>query len=61
MVYKGVIAAAILRASARLGGTITEPDLTTYSSEWVTPISGTYRGRTVYELPPNGERRCWRC
>jgi gamma-glutamyltranspeptidase/glutathione hydrolase len=52
-VYKGAIAAAILRASTRLGGTMTEPDLAVFSSEWLTPISATYRGWTVYELPPN--------
>ena len=26
-----------------------------YSAEWVEPISTTYRGWKVYELPPNGQ------
>jgi gamma-glutamyltranspeptidase/glutathione hydrolase len=29
--------------------------LSAYSAEWVEPISTTYRGWTVYELPPNGQ------
>lgn len=28
-------------------------DLARFQAEWVEPISGTYRGKTVYELPPN--------
>ena len=30
-------------------------DLADYSSEWVEPISTTYHGWTVYEIPPNGQ------
>jgi gamma-glutamyltranspeptidase/glutathione hydrolase len=30
-------------------------DLADFSPEWVEPISTTYRGWTVYELPPNGQ------
>src|SRR6266853_4502985 len=53
--YKGDIAAAILKTSHRLGGTLTQADLAAFSSEWVTPISTDYRGWRVYELPPNGQ------
>jgi gamma-glutamyltranspeptidase / glutathione hydrolase len=53
--YKGAIARAIVALSARLGGTMTPEDLAGYSSEWVEPISTTYNGWTVYELPPNGQ------
>jgi gamma-glutamyltranspeptidase / glutathione hydrolase len=53
--YKGDIAAAILKTSHRLGGTLTQADLAAFSSEWVTPISTEYRGWRVYELPPNGQ------
>jgi len=43
-----------LRAvSKELGGTMTAADLKEYQPEWVEPISTTYRGWTVYELPPN--------
>ena len=30
-------------------------DLAEYDAEWVAPLSTTYRGWTVYELPPNGQ------
>src|SRR5580692_2425690 len=53
--YKGEIAAKILEASKRHGGTMTTQDLAEYSSEWVEPISTTYRDWTVYEMPPNGQ------
>ena len=53
--YKGEIAAAILKTSHNLGGTMTAEDLASYSAEWVQPISIDYRGWRVYELPPNGQ------
>ena len=34
---------------------MTAADLLEYSSEWVDPISTTYRDWTVYQLPPNGQ------
>lgn len=52
--YKGPIAEAILQISKEQGGTFTAADLADYQPEWVTPISSTYRGWTVTELPPNG-------
>jgi gamma-glutamyltranspeptidase/glutathione hydrolase len=52
--YKGAIADAIVQTSRRLGGTMRAPDLAAFTSEWVEPISTTYHGWTVYELPPNG-------
>jgi gamma-glutamyltranspeptidase / glutathione hydrolase len=53
--YKGEIAAAILKTSKQHGGFLSAADLQEYSSEWVEPISATYRGWTVSELPPNGQ------
>lgn len=53
--YQGELAAAILKTSQRLGGTMTAEDLLSYSSEWVQPLSIDYRGWRVYELPPNGQ------
>jgi gamma-glutamyltranspeptidase/glutathione hydrolase len=51
--YKGEISSRILDSMKRHGGTMTAEDLAEYSSEWVEPISTTYRDWTVYELPPN--------
>jgi gamma-glutamyltranspeptidase/glutathione hydrolase len=53
--YKGDIAQAILKTSARLGGTMSAGDLAEFQSEWVQPVSTGYRGWTVYELPPNSQ------
>jgi gamma-glutamyltranspeptidase/glutathione hydrolase len=51
--YKGEIAKRILALSARHGGALAAQDFADYSSEWTEPISTTYRGWTVYEMPPN--------
>lgn len=52
--YRGATAEAILRLSGENGGTFTAADLADFQPEWVEPISTTYRGWTVYEMPPNG-------
>ena len=51
--YRGKITERLLALSQREGGVFTAKDFADYSSEWVEPISTTYRGWTVYELPPN--------
>jgi len=51
--YEGKTAEAILAISREKGGTMTAADLTEFEPEWVDPISTTYRGWTVYELPPS--------
>ncbi len=51
--YEGKTADAILAISREKGGTMTAADLREYQPEWVEPISTTYRGWTVSELPPN--------
>lgn len=51
--YEGKTATAILATSREKGGTMTAADLKEFQPEWVDPISTTYRGWTVYELPPN--------
>jgi gamma-glutamyltranspeptidase / glutathione hydrolase len=53
--YRGPIAQRIVSCSAQHGGALTAEDLEAYDAEWVTPLSTTYRGWTVYELPPNGQ------
>jgi len=52
--YRGSIAAAFLKTSDRLAGVMTAADLADFRPQWVEPISTTYRGWEVYELPPNG-------
>jgi gamma-glutamyltranspeptidase/glutathione hydrolase len=53
--YKGPVGTKILAGMKALNGTMTAEDLAEYSSEWVDPISTTYRDWTVYEIPPNGQ------
>ena len=53
--YKGEIARAILATSHEFAGTMAADDLAQFTPEWVDPVSTTYRGWTVYELPPNGQ------
>jgi gamma-glutamyltranspeptidase/glutathione hydrolase len=53
--YRGEITKRILALSARHGGALTAKDFSDYSGEWVEPISTTYRGWTVYEMPPNSQ------
>src|SRR5213080_1876750 len=51
--YKGEISAKILDSTKRHNGPMMAQDLAEYSSEFVEPISTSYRDWTVYELPPN--------
>lgn len=37
------------------GGTHTRADFSEFQPEWVDPVSTTYRGWTIYEMPPNGQ------
>lgn len=53
--YTGTTANAILSISREQGGSMTAEDLSEFRAEWVEPISTTYRGWTVYEIPPNGQ------
>jgi gamma-glutamyltranspeptidase/glutathione hydrolase len=53
--YKGEIARRIVETLKRYGGVMEAADLAEFSAEWVEPISTTYRGWTVYEIPPNGQ------
>jgi gamma-glutamyltranspeptidase/glutathione hydrolase len=51
--YTGPIADALINFSNDAGGILTKEDLSDYNMVWQDPISTTYRGRTVYEAPPN--------
>ena len=37
------------------GGFLTYDDMARHSSEWVEPVSSSYRGYDIWELPPNGQ------
>ncbi|MEM2427906.1 MAG: gamma-glutamyltransferase, partial [Candidatus Bathyarchaeia archaeon] len=51
--YEGEIAESIVEYVNSLGGILELKDFRDYKSEFGTPISIDYRGRRVYEMPPN--------
>lgn len=53
--YRGPIAQEIDRFSRANGGYLTATDLAAHTSDWIEPVSTTYRGYTLWELPPNGQ------
>ena len=53
--YEGGIAEQIGDAVQAEGGLLTAEDLDGFSPESVDPVMTTYRGATVYELPPNNQ------
>jgi gamma-glutamyltranspeptidase/glutathione hydrolase len=50
--YRGELAAAIVATIRRRHGFVTGKDLASHRSQWVEPVAFTYRGLTIYELPP---------
>jgi gamma-glutamyltranspeptidase/glutathione hydrolase len=50
--YRGELGAAISSAIERRDGLVTASDLATHRGRWSTPLAATYRGLTVYEMPP---------
>jgi gamma-glutamyltranspeptidase/glutathione hydrolase len=53
--YRGDIARAIVDYGQKHGGFLSLEDFAAQKSDWVEPISTTYRGHTLYELPPNNQ------
>jgi gamma-glutamyltranspeptidase/glutathione hydrolase len=53
--YKGGIAQEIVSFSKANGGYFSLKDFADHQSEWVEPVSTSYRGYDVWELPPNGQ------
>lgn len=53
--YRGEIARAIVDDCQRNGGFLAMEDFAAQKSNWVEPISTTYRGYTLHELPPNNQ------
>lgn len=53
--YDGEIGRRLVKTSEQHGGAMTLADLAEFSAEWVEPLSTSYRGWSVFELPPNGQ------
>lgn len=53
--YEGDIAEAIVRTINDNGGSAEAADLADFRSEWVEPLTTSYHGYDVYEIPPNAQ------
>ena len=53
--YHGKLTELMVKFLDAQGGTHALKDFEEFQPEWVEPISTTYRGWSVYELPPNGQ------
>ncbi|MFZ4641633.1 MAG: gamma-glutamyltransferase family protein [Nodosilinea sp.] len=53
--YRGKLATAIANFSAATGGPFTQSDFAQHQSDWVDPISTTYKNLRLWEIPPNGQ------
>ncbi|MFC0452298.1 gamma-glutamyltransferase family protein [Rhodococcus jostii] len=50
--YDGPVAGEIVHTVTDAGGILTADDLASHRGMWVDPLSCTYRGRQIFELPP---------
>ncbi|PSP32340.1 gamma-glutamyltransferase [Halobacteriales archaeon QH_10_67_22] len=55
VVYEGAIGEAIADEVQAKGGFLTVDDMAEFTVEWPDPISTTYNGTEVFELPPNNQ------
>jgi gamma-glutamyltranspeptidase/glutathione hydrolase len=53
--YNGPTTDVMVKFLQAHGGTHTREDFADFKPEWVEPVSTTYHGWIVYELPPNGQ------
>lgn len=53
--YKGSLAQSMDQYFRRIGAPHRYEDFAAHKSEWVEPVSTSYRGYDVWELPPNGQ------
>lgn len=51
--YEGAVADSLVADEKRGGGIITREDLKRYAPVWRTPIRSSYRGYTLYTMPPS--------
>lgn len=53
--YEGETARMIADAMANGGGLLTAEDLAAHRGDWVKPVTGSYRGYELYQMPPNSQ------
>ena len=55
VMYGGALGQRIVARSRQLGGFLTIEDFRANRSDWVTPISTTFKGYRIWEMPPNNQ------
>ncbi len=53
--YRGAVGQSIADCVQAAGGVLTTSDLADHTSDWVEPISASYRDVEIWECPPNGQ------
>ncbi|MCP1728536.1 gamma-glutamyltranspeptidase/glutathione hydrolase [Natronospira proteinivora] len=53
--YQGPVARSMAETVQQAGGLLAEQDLAGYKAQWVEPVSVDFQGKTVWQLPPNGQ------
>ena len=53
--YRGELAEKMDKYARETGGALRKEDLAPHKADWVDPISLTYRGTTLHEIPPSGQ------
>ncbi|MBB3108487.1 gamma-glutamyltranspeptidase/glutathione hydrolase [Paenibacillus phyllosphaerae] len=53
--YKGGLMLSLAEAIEADGGLLREEDFRSHYGEWVTPLTVTYRGYDLYQMPPNSQ------
>ncbi|MGM0876939.1 MAG: gamma-glutamyltransferase [Bacillota bacterium] len=53
--YKGELGSRIISSLKEKGGVLTEEDFTDHQGMWTEPLSTTYRGYHMYQVPPNSQ------
>lgn len=53
--YKGEPAEKLVALSDKVGGLFSKADFDAHGSEWIEPVSVSYRGYDLWELPPPGQ------
>jgi gamma-glutamyltranspeptidase / glutathione hydrolase len=53
--YQGEIAERIVKFSKASGGRFSMKDFRDHTADWIDPVTSSYRGYDVWELPPNGQ------
>lgn len=55
VLYGGELGEKIAARVQELGGYLTQSDFANYQAEWVEPMSVSFKGYQLWELPPNGQ------